>query len=303
LSVTDESVEVLKNVWQVRQDLAPVQPGTYSVAQLLVGDQILLIDTGIPGRDGSILGLIQRLGRSPRDVVAILNTHGHADHIGSNVVLADTTGAPVHIHRDDRFYLDAAKQYWGDFQVKTAPAQVLLADGDILTFGEHRLTVIHLPGHSAGSVGYYDTERRILYCGDAVQGRGSAVQHLALYYDPSAYERSLRRVRSLDIEHLIPSHPYLPLSASIVSGEAVLDYLDLSLRVYQELDDQIREVTRKAARPVTVEEIALPLCLRNGFETITSMATTTVRAHLERMRRGRTATMKNVGGSLVWDVE
>jgi glyoxylase-like metal-dependent hydrolase (beta-lactamase superfamily II) len=299
----NQIVEILPNVWQVRQDLAPVQTGTYTVAHVLVADQILLIDTGIPDRDASILGLLADLGRSPRDVAAILNTHGHADHIGSNVVLADATGAPVHLHRDDKFYLDGATQMWGNVRVRTAPADVLLGDGDELTFGEHRLDVIHLPGHSAGSVGYYDRRRRVLYCGDAVQGRGSVVQHLALYYDPDAYERSLRRVKSMDIEHLVPSHPYLPLESSIVSGAGVEEFIELSLGVFLDLDDQIRDVIREANRPITVDDITDPLCTRNGFATITAMAMTTVRAHLERMKRHRTVTMKNVNGILYWELK
>jgi glyoxylase-like metal-dependent hydrolase (beta-lactamase superfamily II) len=191
---------------------------------------------------------------------------------------------------------------WGDFLVRTAPANILLGDGDTLTFGEHQLDVVHLPGHSAGSVGYYDRRRHLLYCGDAVQGRGSVVQHLALYYDPDAYERSLRRVGSMDIKHLVPSHPYLPLQSSIVSGAQVQEFVKLSLNVYLDLDDQIRDVIRESNHPVTIDDVTTPLCARNGFATITSMATTTVRAHLERMKRRRTASMKNVDGKLFWEL-
>ena len=296
----NEIVEVLANVFQVRQDMAPAQIGTYSVAHVLIGTAIVLIDTGILGREASILGLLSDLGRSPRDIVAILNTHGHADHIGSNVVLARMTGAPVHLHRNDRFYLDGAKQMWGGDLVPTAPADVLLSDGDILEFGDLRLEVVHLPGHSAGSVGYWDRQRDILYCGDAVQGRGSTIQNLPLYFDPDAYERSVVRVGAIDVQNLIPSHPYLPLSSCIASGSQVNEFVSLSLEVYRSLDGQIRDVVQNAPGPITVEKITAPLCARNGFATITSMATTTVRAHLERMRRHGTATMKNLDGTLYW---
>jgi hydroxyacylglutathione hydrolase len=294
-------IEVLPGVWQVRQDLAPIQTGIYTVAHVLVGEHILILDTGIPNREASILDLLTRLGRSPQDVSAILNTHGHVDHIGSNVALAEATGAPVLLHRDDRFYLDGARQLWGEAPVLTKPADTLLSDGNVLTFGDHRLEVVHLPGHSAGSAGYYDRKRRVLYCGDAVQGRGSFVQHLPLYYDPDAYERSLRRVAQLAIDHLVPAHPYLPLGESLVSGaDAVRSYLELSLEVYEKIEAQIRDVVRAADRPLTVDEITLPLCVQNGFPTTTAMATTTVRAHLERLKRRRTVAMKNVGGRLIW---
>jgi glyoxylase-like metal-dependent hydrolase (beta-lactamase superfamily II) len=294
-------VEVLPDVWQVRQDLAPVLVGTYTVVNVLVGDRLLLIDTGLPDRERDVLDLIARLGRRPRDVAAILNTHGHGDHIGANVALARATGAPAAIHRDDAFYLELGGQKWGDTPIPTVPADRLLKDGDVLAFGEHRLEVVHLPGHSPGSVGYYDRDRRILYGGDSIQGRGTVVQHLPLYVDPDAYARTLERVRAIPLDHLVLDHPYLPLPEAVVSGAAIAEFLDVSQQTYDAIDPLIRETLAAARRPLTSEEIALPLCRWNGFPTTTGMATTTVKAHLERLARLGDIAERREGNETRWE--
>jgi glyoxylase-like metal-dependent hydrolase (beta-lactamase superfamily II) len=294
------NVEVLPGVWQVRQDLAPVMPGTYVVIHVLAGDPLLVIDTGLPGLGGEVLELIAALGRRPSDVAAILQTHGHADHIGANVDLRKATGAPLAIHRDDASYLSSGPVKWGDSSIQTEPANFQLADGDVIEFGEHRLDVIHLPGHSPGSVGYYDRNRRILYSGDSLQGRGAVVQHLALYVDPDAYVRSVRRVRELEIEHLIPHHPYLPLTDSIVSGSGVRAFLDFSLSVAESLDPQILVAMRGAAQPLSLEDVTLPLCNNNGFATTTGMARLTVYSHLQRLKRSGAVQSFGEGWRSTW---
>ncbi len=294
------NVEVLPGVWQVRQDLAPVMSGTYVVTHVLVGERLVIIDTGLPNQEGDVLELIAALGRRPSDVAVILQTHGHADHIGANVALRQATGAPLAIHRDDELYLESTTAKWGDAPIATRPANFQLSDGDVIDLGTHRFEVVHLPGHSPGSVGYYDRARKILFSGDSLQGRGAVVQHLALYVDPDAYVRSVCRAGGIDLTHLIPDHPYLPLADSIVSGEGIRAFLDLSLDVANSLDPQILVALRSADRPLTIEEVTQPLCANNGFSTTTGMARLPVRAHLERLKRSAIVRSFGEGWQSTW---
>ena len=72
------------------------------------------------------------------NVIGILQTHGHMDHVQALAELKERLGVPVHAHPAD------------DYPV---PIDRELADGDVLTFGkDHELKVMHTPGHTPGGV-------------------------------------------------------------------------------------------------------------------------------------------------------
>lgn len=88
----------------------------------------------------------------------ILLTHGHFDHMTSCDTLRDLTGAPLCIHRDDaecltNSNLNASRLFSGA-DLLWRPAEVLLNDGMVLDSGDISVSVVHTPGHTAGSVCY-----------------------------------------------------------------------------------------------------------------------------------------------------
>ncbi len=116
----------------------------------LFGDEatkeIFVIDPG--GDYKEIKIVIDKDGLKPK---AVINTHGHGDHIGANKEF----GIPVWIHRlDADFLIDSSKNLSGafGFLIKTKTASRLLEDGDILNIGKYALEVIHTPGHTPGSI-------------------------------------------------------------------------------------------------------------------------------------------------------
>ncbi len=72
-------------------------------------------------------------------VLAILITHGHADHVSALNTVRERTGAPVYMHPEDAEGADVR-----DYEP--------LQDGQRMDLGGQRLYVIHTPGHSPGSV-------------------------------------------------------------------------------------------------------------------------------------------------------
>lgn len=102
-------------------------------------------------------------------IVHILNTHGHFDHLMGNSFAAEKWHLKCRIHSGDAFMTEQAKQhaiYFG-ITMKNPTSEIeLLSEGDIITFGQSSLSVIHVPGHSPGSVAFYSEQAKLLVVGD-----------------------------------------------------------------------------------------------------------------------------------------
>ena len=106
-----------------------------------------------PGGDASrIMAAINREGLT---VEAIINTHGHADHVMANIKVKEATGAPLWIHSADADMLGSGSRnlsaYLGG-SVSCGTPDRLLAEGDILPVGDFTLKVLHTPGHTPGGI-------------------------------------------------------------------------------------------------------------------------------------------------------
>lgn len=83
----------------MRTRVVPV-PLSVSNTHLLLGDRPVLVDTGVPGEEARLAGVVREHRVAPQDLAPIALTHGHTDHAGSvNGVAAG--GAPVAIGAGD----------------------------------------------------------------------------------------------------------------------------------------------------------------------------------------------------------
>ena len=132
-----------------------------------------------PGGDiDEILNIIDLLELEPE--VAVI-THGHFDHCGGAARFAEMTGARIEgPHLGDRPVIDRLDEIAAErgFAGRRFEPVRWLDHGDVVTFGEERLDVLHCPGHCHGHVAYFSAARRQAFVGDILfRGAIGAWEH------------------------------------------------------------------------------------------------------------------------------
>ncbi len=114
--------------------LGPFGTNSYIMRCLKTGDSVVV---DAPGDAPKILKRLK-----PTNPKYILMTHNHMDHTGALAELKSALNVPIAAHAADAARLPV-------------PADMLLADGEVITFGNIRFAVIHTPGHTPGSLCFY----------------------------------------------------------------------------------------------------------------------------------------------------
>jgi glyoxylase-like metal-dependent hydrolase (beta-lactamase superfamily II) len=283
-------VLLLPGIHRLKEGLDPVfdDPTCWTSIYLVVADRTLLVDTGVPrSARARVLPYLESIGLRAEQVDLIVNTHGHGDHVGSNAELRDLCRAEIWIHQDDAGLL-AGGQSWGEEAIAPHRPDRVLRGGDVIDLGSRALEVVHLPGHTHGSIGLFDRAAATLICGDSLQGLGTSVQNLALVFHPDAYERTVELARALPVEWIVPAHPYWPLADSCATGADLRRFLDVSAQFVAEIDGRLLDALRSQREPATVPELSERVCRAFGRPGSTALAEITVASYLERLvARGR----------------
>ena len=125
----------------------------------IIGDdeEVIVID---PGRDRA--GVLAAVG--DREVLAVICTHGHPDHVAAAPEVAEPDEAPVALHPKDL-------NLWRDAHPED-DAEIEMSDGGVFEVADVRLEVIHAPGHTPGSVCLYCEDLDVVFTGHALLATG-----------------------------------------------------------------------------------------------------------------------------------
>jgi len=152
---------------RVTRVVGPVQTNVHLLADARTREAIA-IDTAIP----SLAWISDELAERGWTLKLIVTTHGHWDHFGENAAVAEHTGAPIAVHALDAYRLTEPQPLWAPFEIPPCVPAVDLAEGGEIRFGDIRLTVLHTPGHTEGSVCLWAEDEGLLFSGDTLFAGG-----------------------------------------------------------------------------------------------------------------------------------
>lgn len=149
-----------------------VVAGLYTNCYIVADEQSrqgIVIDPG--GSPKAILKRIEKLGL---DIVLVVNTHGHFDHIGANEEIMEATRAPLAAHAEavPLYRVQGGAAFFGLRMPDTPLPSRLLRDGDEIRFGQESLVVLHTPGHTPGCISLWSEKHRVLFDGDVLFNAG-----------------------------------------------------------------------------------------------------------------------------------
>ena len=188
-------------VERISRVVGPIATNVHILADA-TSREAIAIDTATP----SLAWIADELVARDWTLKLIVSTHGHWDHIGDNAAVAAHTAADIAVHPADRTMLTDPKPMWAPFEIVPSVPAVELAEGGEIRFGELRLSVIHTPGHTPGSVCLYARDQGLLLSGDTLFAGGWGRVDLP-GGDAGAMVESL--VRLLDLEDpiaVLPGH-------------------------------------------------------------------------------------------------
>lgn len=104
-------------------------------------------------------------------VKKLINTHCHIDHVLGNAFVKKKFKVLLHIHPIEESLLRAVSSYasnYGFFQYQNSTPDVFLKEDEFVEFGDQKLKILFVPGHSPGHIAFYDAASKTLIGGDVL---------------------------------------------------------------------------------------------------------------------------------------
>jgi len=202
------------------------------------GDEVTLVDTGEPRDWAQLLSSLERIGRAPEDVSAVVLTHAHPDHIGSAERLRADRGIPVRLLAAEAPHargqvieevseLQILRAAWRPsvllwvLRIVRAGATRVQRLTEVKPFEAGpgpldvpgRLVPVPTPGHTSGHCAFHLPERGVLITGDALVTAHPAARTAGpqlcppmFNHDEAANLASLQALAGLPADAVLPGH-------------------------------------------------------------------------------------------------
>jgi len=217
----------------------------------IINEGVGLIDCGISESPVQTLQpLLRTIYLDITDVVKVLLTHGHFDHCGGLSEIKKVSKASALCHSYDKPLVEDPQlvfkllrsrfpglydEEMAEFVAESVDAVV--DDGDTINVAGRVMTVLHTPGHSAGSLCMLDRETDVAFSGDSFQGEGE--DRPLLFHSFKEYVESLKRVSQRELSKIVLGHPFPPFRKSILEGVEVEQFLRRSINAALDLKGKV----------------------------------------------------------------
>ena len=217
---------------QMAKGLHRIGSDTVNSYLVVDGDGVTIIDAGLPRYWKLLNGELAQLGLTLNDVRALILTHGDSDHIGFAAQLHREKGIPAYVYPDDfdraRLKVKKPNSGWGPVKIgplagflwystlngglRIPPVEDLLPveDGQVLDVpGKPR--IIHVPGHTPGSIAVHVPAVDAVFIGDTMTTRNvltgvTGPKPAPFTLQPEQAVASLDRVSDIDATWMLPGH-------------------------------------------------------------------------------------------------
>ena len=186
-------------------------------------NDLTLVDAGLMGKGPYKIDAINKDGVDPSSIKRVIMTHSHLDHIGClPEILQSLPQAELWVHREEALPLEEGDErtvYGMDMFEQMCQAQYgikpglfrfqvhrKLEGGEVLELGGMSWEVLHIPGHSPGSIALYNRQGKILVPGDTVYA-DYAIGRFDLHRASGPQlKSSLNLLAELEVTVLLPGH-------------------------------------------------------------------------------------------------
>jgi len=295
-------MELYPRVYQIQS----LYGGRNLFQYLFVGDNIVLVDTGIAETPEKVIfPYMDSLHLSPQSLTLAITTHSDTDHQGGNDAIKRTSpGTWLTCGESDRALVEDPRTLYDlrynflradhDMGLDPDPSpdagkarkmDICFTGGELIRLSDGwLLEVLHVPGHSHGHLALYDSLNQAAFVGDAIHGRGcpKAMGGMAIpvtYYYVDIYLSTLRYFELLPIAVLYSGH------WPTMRGDEIRDFISESRKTVAFLDRVILASLGKHRSGLTLKQLVDAVANAVGeWPTDTwTLAMFPVKGHMERL--------------------